>query len=795
MEGGKIVNCAVGKIKVNEARENNLKGISVEIPIGRFTAITGPSGSGKSSLVYDTIYAESQRCFAESFDITIRELPRPHVGSIENLRPALAVSQLSYNKNPRSTVGTVSDISYLLRTLYALAYERETGSLIRDDVFSPNSSRGCCRSCMGTGIEKAIDQQKIIPNRNKSLKEGAISLFNTGKNSLETVLLHAYCVAHKISESLPYSKLPQAHQKLLEYADGTEMFHVAYKTYNGKRRSRAHPFVGAFRFIEREIPFFDKPSVAQRIGPYLRDIPCHVCKGSRLGSIGSQFRLCEKTISEVESMDILTMLDWIRSCQESSVFNRSMLDLCDGIVRRASALKDLCLSYLALNRSIPSLSGGEMQRVRLAVQITCPLAGLVYILDEPCKGLHPIDVNAVVSSIKQLKGKGNTVITIEHNPECIHSADSVISLGPVGGPAGGFVVSDRKASLNFRALPERFSLERKQSMFAVEWTKGSHIKLKGVCYNNLRMKEVVVPTNGIVALTGVSGSGKSSLMRVMERTINTMQPWNCEGVENNSMATRLEMVDQSPIGKSSRSIVASYLTVYDDIRALYAATSDAIKQKLSVTDFSVNVPGGRCETCHGTGIVELNMPYASDSYIACPDCSGRRFSEKVLSVRRNGLNINDVLNCDIASVYKEYKDNDCIRKKICMLLDLGLGYLRLGQPTQKLSGGESQRLKLARILGVANSRSVIYLLDEPSSGLSPHDCEKLATVLFRVARQSAGLVVVEHNYLFVKTLTDSVIDLGRHPGKIGGEKCYCGLISKVANNRESSWYGYRPMDC
>ncbi len=785
------MNCVEGMIKVKSANENNLKGISVKIPIGKFTAVTGPSGSGKSSLVYDTIYAESQRCFAESFDINIRELPRPHVGSIENLRPALAVSQLSYNKNPRSTVGTVSDISYLLRTLYALAYEHETGSLICDDEFSPNSSRGCCRSCMGTGVEKAIDLQKIIPNQNRCLKEGAISIFCTGKDGMEAALLHAYCVAHKINESLPLLKLPPEHLKLLEYADGTEMYHVSYKTYNGKRRSRSHPFVGAVRLIEREMSVIDKPSVAQRIGPYLRDVPCHVCKGTRLGSIGSRFRLCGKTIAEIESMDIVSMETWIQLCKGYCAHSRSMLDLCDGILRRTSTLKDLCLSYLTLNRSMPSLSGGEMQRVRIAVQVTCPLAGLVYILDEPCKGLHPIDVQAVVSAIKVLKDKGNTVITIEHNQECIQSADRVISLGPVGGPDGGFVVSRKLESSNYRAIIDRFSEERNRIKFATKWTKGPHVRFLDVRYNNLTLKEVVVPTNGIVAITGVSGSGKSSLMRVVEQSVNAGHPWHCKSVFNNSKATRLEMVDQSPIGKSSRSIVASYLTVYDDIRMLYASTDSSMKQKLSATDFSVNVSGGRCETCHGTGVVALNMPYASDSYIQCPACLGRRFSEKVLSVKCNGLNINDLLNRDIASVYNEYKDNDCIRRKLSMLLDLGLGYLRLGQPTQKLSGGESQRLKLARILGVASSRDVVYLLDEPSSGLSFDDCEKLAAVLFKVASQSAGLVVVEHNFLFVRTLTDSIIDLGRFPGAVGGKKCVSGAISEVAKNKESSWYGFK----
>lgn len=409
MKDGETVNCVAENIKVHEARENNLKGISVEIPIGKFTVVTGPSGSGKSSLVYDTIYAESQRCFAESFDVNIRELPRPHMGAIENLRPALSVSQLSYNNNPRSTVGTVSDISYLLRTLFALSYRHETGEIISDEVFSPNSTRGCCQSCKGSGVEKTFDLEKIIPDRHKTISEGAIALFNTGRGCLETVLLHTYCVAHGIDESVPFLKLPLSQQKLLEYADGTEKYHVSYKTYNGKRRSREHPFVGAVRMVEQELVSIDKPSVVQRIGPYIKDIPCHLCHGTRLNNIGSQFKVFGKTISEVESMDVLSMEKWVASCKLSCSFSRSMLDLCDGIIRRVSALKHLCLSYLSLNRAIPSLSGGEMQRVRLAVQITCPLAGLVYVLDEPCRGLHPIDVKSVVSSIHELKEKGNTI--------------------------------------------------------------------------------------------------------------------------------------------------------------------------------------------------------------------------------------------------------------------------------------------------------------------------------------------------------------------------------------------------
>ena len=781
------MNGVVETLKIKTAAENNLKGIDVDIPLGMFTVVTGPSGSGKTSLVYDTLYAESQRCFAESFGIELRELPRPHVGAIENLRPALCVSQFSYNRNPRSTVGTVTDISYLIRTLFAVAYQYETGTYIRNDVFSPNSPYGCCRVCKGTGVEKVVDVLKLIPDQRKTLKDGAITVFATGSNQLESVLLHEYCKAHKINENVPINRLPKRQIDQLLNADGSESFHIAYKTYNGKKRSRTHSFVGAIKLILDQIHNIDKPSVALRIDRFLKDAPCHICGGSKLGEIGTTFQLCGKTISAVEKLDMTLLLEWIADCKNRWSDNRSMVDICNGIESRIQIIKGLNLSYLTLERTVPTLSGGEMQRIRLSKQITCSLSGLIYILDEPCKGLHPIDVQSIISSIRLLVNKGNTIVAIEHNDRCIKSADRIILLGPVGGVRGGYLMPTNLTSNSFRIV-DHFQKERQGLKFNNKWKSGPCIKLNGITYNNLNLKEVVFPVGGIVGMTGVSGSGKSSLMKVLEQSVNLQTAWNCKSLQNNSPVEKVEFITQNPIGKSPRSIVASYLSVYDDIRNSFAILEDSKKKGLTAADFSVNVVGGRCEKCHGTGVLEFNMSYCSDTFIKCPECEGARFSKKVLSVRRNGKTINDLLNCPLSSVYEEYKDCLAIRKKIQILIDLGLDYIQLGMPTQKLSGGESQRLKLTKILGGLRSHNVLYLLDEPSSGLSSCDCEKLANTLFKVAKQSCGLIIVEHNMDLLKVVTNSLIDLGKCAGMKGGSEVCCGTIQEVSQNPKSSWY-------
>lgn len=783
------------RLVIRKATENNLKGIDVEFDLNKLTVVTGPSGSGKSSLVYDTVYAESFRCFAQGFDVDVaglRHLPKPHVDSIENLRPTLCVSQLSHNRNPRSTVGTVTDASCFLRGIFAAVYYLERGTIVPDDQFSTNSPNGCCLSCRGLGFENTIDEAKVVPCRSKSLSEGALEVFNTGKMQLESALLHAFCVANGISESSAFDKLPQRHQLRLLYEEGAESYRVSYRTYNGKKRSKSHAFVGAVRYLQRLLPDIDRPSVAQRLQKFIGSVPCHACKGTGLGPVGASFTVCGMTIHAVESAEIPDVDRWAHAVGDKygkSCF--SLAELCENLVTRLATLSSLRLSYLSLNRSVPTLSGGELQRVRMACQMCCPLSGLIYVLDEPCRGLHHLDMPSIIRSSRSLVEKGNAVIAIEHNHQFIRSADNLVILGPKGGPEGGHLLKNKKRACPID-LVTCFEHERTQCLIPDERLRKEVdcVVLSGIRYNNLDLQRLVIPMGGIVGLTGVSGSGKTSLRVVVEQSLSKNIPWNCKKFSNHSEVFHVEAIDQSAIGRTPRSIVASYLSVYDDIREYFARHAVPNGVKITASDFSVNIPGGRCEQCHGTGRVGLDIPFVPDASIVCTECGGRRFRKEILDCKCNGLSINNVLDESVEVILPLFRDSKVIVEKLQLLIDLGIGYLKLGQPTCRLSGGEAQRLKIAKVLCASQHRSQLFLLDEPSSGLSISDCELLARVLFRVVKMGHSLLLIEHNFDFLQVMTDFVIDLGRIPGRLGGKQVFEGRIRELESMKDSSWYGY-----
>lgn len=770
------------KILIKDAYEHNLKHLNMEIPLNAFTCVTGCSGCGKSSLVFDTIYAESQRGFLEGMTGNLygqKLMNKPKVGSIENLRPALNISQNYYNVNPRSTIGTITEIAYYLRSLFAIVNSSKIEK-VSESSFSSNNPQTFCPHCAGLGVETIVSEDLLIPNPDKTLREGGILFFKGPEEGKEQRFLEGLCEQYGIDINKKVSELSKSERHQLLYSDDKIRYKLSYK--EGKRRKQHYVTLrGAIPAIQDRTSTNEPSEQSNVYAKYMEEVPCHVCNGSKLREEVLKYKVCGVNYSDAEHMELTALQTWLKEINTKNVAEAKkelISQLVDSMLLRLDALIALNVGYLCLSRTIPSLSGGERQRIRIATQFTCSLHGLIYILDEPCKGLHYRDITSIIQATKNLIVRGNTVIAIEHNKRYISSADYVLELGPEGGPKGGFLIGEKIGK----------DIHENRMHFKAAHNFKQYFEVRDIEFRNIKAQNAFFPIGGITCITGVSGSGKSTLASVVansfERKIS-----GCHSIlYGGETIKRAIQVNQAPVGKTPRSTVVSYLGIFDEIRSLFAKTDAARKLKLSASQFSMNVKGGRCECCQGTGLQKIELHYLPSSYITCPECGGKRFNDNILSVTYQSATIQDVLETPVSEIIDLFKDSKKIFPVLNSMIELGLGYVKLGQMSMNLSGGEAQRIKLAKALGTASHGQNLYILDEPTSGLNDVDIDRFIKVLFSLQSKGDTIIIIEHNLSFIAEVADNIIDFGLHGGMAGGKIVAQGAPASVFVMRESSLY-------
>ncbi len=767
------------KIVIKNAYTHNLKNLNLTIPLHSFTCVTGSSGSGKSSLVFDTIYAESQRRLFDGITGNLygqKLINKPKVDAIENLYPALNISQNYYNVNPRSTVGTVTEISYYLRALFSLL-----NGGVSESLFSANNPKAYCQNCRGLGVENIVSEDLLIPDKNTTLKDGAILYFKGSLKGKESAYLQALCDHYNIDINKRFSELSREEIYNLLYVDEKILHKIKYK--EGKKSRQHNIFLrGAIADINEKLKIVDTSNPGSIYSRYMEEVPCRVCGGAKLNPSILKYKVNDLNYSEFESMELLSLKKWLKNfCYEkiSNELRELVSQVVESILQRLDSLINLNVGYLCLNRTIPSLSGGERQRIRIANQLNCGLKGLIYILDEPCKGLHFRDIISVIKATKNLIGDSNTVIAIEHNQQYISAAENIIELGPVGGPDGGYIIPHKKIKLSDVMTADFHKNGEELS---------SYFELKNVTFHNIKNQNVRVPIGGITCVTGVSGSGKTSLVKVIATCFERNTNFQCDFFSGGETIGKVVEVNQAPIGKNPRSTIISYLNIYDEIRSLYSQTHDAEKLKLSSSDFSMNVKGGRCEFCQGTGVQKIELNYLPQCYVKCPECDGKRFTSEILWVHYKGKTIQEILDNTIADIIDLFSDKKRIFSALNSMIKLGLGYLKLGQMSMNLSGGEAQRIKLAKALSAYSNKQNLYIFDEPTSGLNNLDIVKFIDTLSELKSNNGTVIIVEHNLEFVMQIADYVIDFGISGGKNGGKIVAQGTPVEVFKNPKSSIY-------
>lgn len=742
-------------IEVINARENNLKNINVNIPLNKSTVVVGVSGSGKSSLIYDTLFNESQRAFLQhlsinSFDTTINS--ESNVDKINNLPAAFSISQHSYNNNPRSTIGTMTDLSNLLRALYSIVSNIRYKKQFKPNDFSFNNPKFNCSECQGIGKSFKVDYEKVVLNPSKTLEEHAISFFKGTQNSLDYLILKKYCELEKIPMDVPFEKLNENFQKEILFGEGKYEYEVRYKNNKGRYKVQKVIFKGAIKMIEEKMNSISIPSVYRSIQKFLKLDTCSKCKGNKLVEEILEIKIDKLNISEVEKMKITNLYDWLTNLELSLKSNDLKIkSIIKNMKFKIISFKNLKIDYLALSRTIPSLSGGELQRIRIANQIDNPLIGLLYIFDEPCKGLHPLDIKIINSSVKKLVNKGNTVVAIEHNEKFINDIDNRIYLGPEGGKNGGYLISEKEYKIKMRDIKiEKINKKETES-------GRIYIEFQDINKNNLINLHCKIPILGITAITGVSGSGKTTLLNVIFESLKHKKPINCKYITNIEKINKIHLLNQKPIHVNKRSNISTYLNIFDEIRDLYA-NQQKLDKVFKNSDFSTNTGEGRCSICNGQGELKVEMSYLNDMFYKCEECNGTGYKLEVLNVKFKGKSIYEFLNTEISDLLEIIPEKESMRRKISVLNDLGLGYIKLGQKSGSLSGGEAQRIKLAKILGEKNIKNTVYCLDEPTSGLSQADINKVTDIILKLSKDNT-VIVIEHNEKFVKNISDYLIDL------------------------------------
>jgi len=927
-------------IDIKGARENNLKNIDVKIPRDKMVVLTGLSGSGKSSLAFETIYAEGQRRYVESLSAYARQflgqMEKPNVDSIEGLSPAISIDQKTTSKNPRSTVGTVTEIYDYIRLLFArigvphcpkcgkeiksqsidqivdavialpertkfqilapvvrgrkgeytkvfekaakdgfvrvrvdgevydpsadeivldkqkkhnieivvdrlvvrkgmekrLTDSLETalkmaGGLVTIDLvdegremmfsqnyacedcgisldeltprmFSFNTPYGACPHCMGLGNVEILDPDRIIPDKTKTINEGAIAVYGwtgTDKNSISAMYYRGLAEKYGFSLDVPVEELSDEVMDILLYGTGAEKVKLSYERKFAKGEQYAR-FEGVINCVERRYRETDSEWAKKEIQEFMYNMPCPQCKGTRLKKESLAVTVKGHNINEVSNLSIADGLDFFEKLQlderEALIGNQILKE----IRERMNFLVSVGLDYLTLTRSSGTLSGGEAQRIRLASQIGSGLMGVLYILDEPSIGLHQRDNHKLIDMLKRLRDLGNTLIVVEHDEDTMYAADHIVDIGPGAGIHGGEVVAQgtveeiKKCENSETGL----YLSGKKKIPVPETRRkgnGNYLTITGASQNNLKNVDVKIPLGTATCVTGVSGSGKSSLInevlyKVLANELNRakQKPGKYKKISGLEHLDKVINIDQSPIGRTPRSNPATYTGLFGDIRNLFASTPDAKSRGYGPGRFSFNVKGGRCESCCGDGIIKIEMHFLPDVYMPCEVCGGRRYNRETLEVKYKGKSIYDVLEMTVEEGVEFFENIPKIRNRLQTLYEVGLGYIKIGQSSTTLSGGEAQRVKLATELSKRSTGKTVYILDEPTTGLHTADVHKLIEVLQRLVDAGNTVVLIEHNLDVIKT-ADYIIDLGPEGGNRGGEIVACGTPEEVAENKKS----------
>ncbi|MDY7102518.1 MAG: excinuclease ABC subunit UvrA [Actinomycetota bacterium] len=928
------------KIRIRGAREHNLRDVSLDLPRDRLIVLTGLSGSGKSSLAFDTIYAEGQRRYVESLSSYARQflgqMDKPDVDVIEGLSPAISIDQKTASRNPRSTVGTITEVYDYLRLLFArigIPHDPETGEvLVRqtpqqivdkvltleegtrfqvlapvvrhrkgtyealfDDLasqgfvravvdgevrelseeipleryenhtikvvvdrlvlregierrltesmetalrladgvaevelvprdgepttlvfsehlarpsdgksfeelaprnFSFNSPYGACPACDGLGTRFEVDPELVVPNPEASLSEGALAPWGDGRSVYFARLVEAVCEVAGIDADRPWGELPEHDRTVLLDGLGDEKVQVSYRNRYGRNRSYHARYEGILPYLQRRHSESESDSERERIEGYMREVPCHACGGARLKPLSLAVTIDGHTIADISTMSIekaaAVLVGLELSDRDRIIAERVVKE----INERMRFLLDVGLGYLSLSRSAGTLAGGEAQRIRLASQIGSGLVGVLYVLDEPSIGLHQRDNRRLIDTLVRLRDLGNTVLVVEHDEDTIRVADHVVDIGPGAGEHGGKVVHSgtvagllrKRDSLTGRYLSgkRRIEVPELRRKPQAEW-----IVVRGARENNLKGIDVEFPLGVLTTVTGVSGSGKSTLvneilLRALMQKIykSKTPPGRHRKVDGLEAVDKVIDIDQSPIGRTPRSNPATYTGVFDHVRKLFAQTTEAKVRGYLPGRFSFNVKGGRCEACAGDGTIKIEMHFLPDVYVPCEVCKGARYNRDTLEIQFKGKNISEVLDMPIEEAVEFFSNQPSISRYMSTLVDVGLGYVRLGQPAPTLSGGEAQRVKLATELAKRSTGHTMYILDEPTTGLHFEDIRRLLGVLSRLVDQGNSVLVIEHNLDVIKT-ADWIIDLGPEGGEGGGSVVVEGPPELVAKTPES----------
>ncbi|MEO3943159.1 excinuclease ABC subunit UvrA [Paenarthrobacter nicotinovorans] len=800
-----------GFVKVRGARENNLRSVDVNVPRDAIVAFTGVSGSGKSSLAFGTIYAEAQRRYFESVAPYARRLIQqghnPKVEAITGLPPAVALQQRRGTATARSSVGTVTTLSNSLRMLFSRAGRYPEGtSQLDSDAFSPNTTAGACPECHGLGVAHTVSESSLVPDPSLSIRDGAIAAWPgawQGKN-LRDILTHlGYDV------DVPWSKLAKKDRDWILFTEEQPVVEVT-----PQRDRVAKPYKGRFwsakSYVLHTLADSKSTAMRDRVLRFMTTGRCPRCDGSGLRPEALAVTFAGKTIAEFNALPLTRLAEIIRPTtelttagtasrtQRSGEGNEVAVAITRDLLARVTVLLELGLGYLALGRATPTLSPGEMQRLRIATQLRSGLFGVIYVLDEPSAGLHPADAEPLLEVLNQLKKSGNSVFVVEHNMKFVQAADWLVDVGPLAGEGGGQVLYsgpvDGLEHVHDSVTRPFLFPEEDRSGAGVPRPWDRSLKLRGATRHNLRGLEVEFPLGVLTAVTGVSGSGKSTLVsQVLAEVVNArLHPESADHPESTETAAvsglhhldRLVKVDQKPIGRTPRSNLATYTGLFDGVRKEFAATDDARARGFGAGRFSFNVAGGRCETCQGEGFVAVELLFLPGSYGPCPECEGTRFNPDTLEVTYRGRNIAEVLGMTVAAASGFLSDLPSVSRSLQTLQDVGLGYLRLGQPATELSGGEAQRIKLATELQRTQRGHTLYLLDEPTTGLHPADVQLLMKQLHGLVDAGNTVIVVEHG-MDVVAAADWVIDLGPGGGDAGGEVIATGPPAVVARSTKS----------
>ncbi|GEB55606.1 ATP-binding cassette domain-containing protein [Streptomyces gardneri] len=761
-------------VRVRGAREHNLAGVDVDIPRDALVAFTGVSGSGKSSLAFGTIYAEAQRRYFESVAPYARRLIHqvgaPAVGEISGLPPAVSLEQRRSSPNARSSVGTVTTLSNSLRMLFSRAGRYPEGAARLDsDAFSPNTATGACPSCHGIGRVHETSEELLVPDRDLSIREGAIAAWPgawQGKNLRDVLDTLGYDVDR------PWRELAAKDREWILFTEEQPVVTV-HPVREADRIQRPYQgtYMSARRYVLRTFADSKSTTLRAKAERFLTSAPCPVCGGSRLRPEALAVTFARRSIAELAALP-LTVLSGLLSATPVEGAETARV-LTEDLVARIATVTELGLGYLSLDRATPTLSNGELQRLRLATQLRSGLFGVVYVLDEPSAGLHPADTEALLVVLDRLKAAGNSVFVVEHHLDVVRHADWLVDVGPRAGVHGGRVLHSGppeglaavEASATRRFLFDREPVPARTVRVPADW-----LRTGPVTRHNLRAVDAAFPLGVLTAVTGVSGSGKSTLVGALTEEL--------PGVG------RLVTVDQRPIGRTPRSNLATYTGLFDVVRKLFTETAEAKEHGYKAGRFSFNVPGGRCETCQGEGFVSVELLFLPSTYAPCPDCHGARYNPETLRVRWRGLTIAEVLDLTVESAAEFFDDIPAAARSLRTLLDVGLGYLRLGQPATELSGGEAQRIKLASELQRPRRSATLYVLDEPTTGLHPADVEVLMRQLHGLVDAGHSVIVVEHDMDVVAT-ADWVLDLGPGGGDEGGRIVAAGPPDRVARAAES----------